>query len=78
MARITTIINQKGGVGKTSTAHALATGLNHRNYKALVVDADPQGNLSYIMQTSLFDSHPKANPTADYNALIDEYLKQED
>ena len=30
------------------------------------------------MQTSLFDSHPKANPTADYNALIDEYLKQED
>lgn len=51
MARITTIINQKGGVGKTSTAHALATGLNHRNYKALVVDADPQGNLSYIMQT---------------------------
>ena len=50
MARITTIINQKGGVGKTSTAHALATGLNRRGYSALAVDADPQGNLTYIMQ----------------------------
>ena len=50
MARITTVLNQKGGVGKTTTAHALATGLNHRGFKALVVDADPQGNISYTMQ----------------------------
>ena len=50
MARITTVINQKGGVGKTTTAHALATGLNHKGFKALVVDADPQGNISYTMQ----------------------------
>lgn len=52
MARITTIINQKGGVGKTSTAHALAMGLIRRGYSTLVVDADPQGNLSYIMQAN--------------------------
>lgn len=44
--RITTIINGKGGVGKTTTAHALATGLNPRRYKSLAVDYDPQGNLS--------------------------------
>lgn len=50
MARITTVLNQKGGVGKTTTAHALATGLNHRGFKALVVDADPQGNISYTMR----------------------------
>jgi chromosome partitioning protein len=49
MPRITTVINQKGGVGKTTTAHALVTGLKKENHKVLAVDADPQGNLSYTM-----------------------------
>lgn len=45
--RITTIMNQKGGVGKSTSAHALATGLRQRGYKTLVIDADPQSTLSF-------------------------------
>jgi chromosome partitioning protein len=48
-ARIIVIANQKGGVGKTTTAHAMATGLEHKGYKTLTVDIDPQSNLSYTM-----------------------------
>ena len=46
--KIYTIANQKGGVCKTTTAHTLACGLVHAKQKVLVVDADPQTNLTFI------------------------------
>lgn len=47
--KIVSVGNQKGGVGKTTTAHALAIGLSSRGYRVLAVDMDPQRNLSYAM-----------------------------
>lgn len=45
-ARVICVTNQKGGVGKSTTAEALAGGLTIKGYKTLLVDMDPQGSIT--------------------------------
>ncbi len=47
MAKVISVSNQKGGVGKTTTTCAVAAGLKKRGYRVLAVDLDPQGSLGF-------------------------------
>ena len=63
--RIFTISNQKGGVGKTTTAVNLAAAMASKGLKVLVIDLDPQGNAS----TALNIEHREGTPSI-YDVLI--------
>src|ERR1700730_1373148 len=65
--RIMTIANQKGGVGKTTTAVNLAASLSQHGIRVLVVDLDPQGNASTALDV---DHHVGVESV--YNALVEE------
>lgn len=64
--RIFTISNQKGGVGKTTTAVNMAAALASKGLQVLVIDLDPQGNAS----TALNIEHREGTPSV-YNVLLE-------
>lgn len=49
MSKAIAVINQKGGVGKSTTALAIGAGLSLKGYSVLFIDLDAQGNLSYTL-----------------------------
>lgn len=73
------LTNQKGGVGKTTTADALVDGMRRRGLKVLAIDADPQGSLGSLEEESVADGScacsaffqgARVIPTSDGQATV--------
>jgi len=67
VTRIITVANQKGGVGKTTSAVNIAAAIGQLGYRVLVIDLDPQGNAS----TALGVEHREGTPSV-YEVLTGE------
>lgn len=76
MGEIIAIANQKGGVGKTTTAINLAYALAHLDQEVLLVDFDPQGNAGSGLGITLEEGQKSIYHLLTKNASFDEVVRQ--
>ncbi len=75
MAKTVVITNQKGGVGKTTTASAIASGLANKGCRVLAVDLDPQGNLGFCLDAEI-DNSPTVYELMKGEAAADSVIQR--
>ena len=73
MAKVISIVNPKGGTGKSASTANLAVGLAQKNMKVLIVDADPQSDVS-----AGFGYRDCDDSNETLTALMDTVMKDED
>jgi chromosome partitioning protein len=76
LTKVISVANQKGGVGKTTTAINLGGALAEIGYRVLCVDMDPQANLTVGLGISLSDvRHSMANVLSDDRTPLEEVVR---
>ncbi|MDR6516195.1 ParA family protein [Chryseobacterium camelliae] len=83
MAKIISVYNHKGGVGKTTFTYNLAASLAKKGQRVLMIDADPQCNLTYFVRgfadedieaNESYDDKIESKLYWDINSIIDKYF----
>lgn len=78
MAKVIAIVNQKGGVAKSTSCVNLGIGLVKKGYKVLAIDFDPQGSLRAAETSaegvSIYKHDPKGRVAEAYKKLVEEVI----
>ena len=73
--RVIAFVNQKGGVGKTTSCLNVGAALSRKGKRVLLIDADPQGNLTISAGINLKDNEPTIYEVLKGKAAIDDAIQ---